>query len=306
MVARSRTPIYALLAANTLAFIAEAISIVAIPWFVFELTGSAARVGLVGFFTMLPRVIAIFLGGQVVDRVGFRTSSIVSDLLSGVSVMGIPLLYATGNLTFELLIVLVIIGAVFDGPGTTAKEAMVPELAADARIDLDRVNAFFQGSHRLSMLIGPAIAGFLVAIIGASNVLWVNAVVFALSALLTAVLVPEVTVPPHAEEAPSSFWSNAVFGFRFLRQHRLLMWLAGLICLMNLLDAPFATVQLPALVREHYGSAGRVGLLLSAFGLGAVVGTMIFSAIAPRLSRRRTFIASFFIMGSVSLLTSIA
>lgn len=169
MVARPRRPIYALLAANTLALIAEAISLVAIPWFVFELSGSASRVGLVGFFTMLPRVIAIFFGGQVVDRVGFRTSSIVSDLLSGVSVMGIPILYATGNLTFAWLIVLVIIGAVFDGPGTTAKEAMVPELAADARIDLDRVNAFFQGSHRLSMLIGPIVAGFLIVLVGAST-----------------------------------------------------------------------------------------------------------------------------------------
>lgn len=304
--ARSRTPIYALLAANTLAFIAEAISIVAIPWFVFELTGSAARVGLVGFFTVLPRVLAIFLGGQVVDRIGFRTSSIASDLLSGLSVMGIPVLYATGNLTFTWLIVLVIVGAIFDGPGTTAKEAMVPELAADARMNLDRVNAFFQGSHRLSMLIGPVIAGFLVAIIGASNVLWVNAAVFALSALLTVALVRHVTTSATPDESPQSFWSNTMFGFRFLRQQRLLFWLAGLICLMNLLDAPFATVQLPALVREHYGSAERVGLLLSAFGLGAVVGTVAFSAIAPRLSRRRTFIAGFFVMGLSSLLISTA
>lgn len=302
---RSRTPIHALLAANTLAFIAEAISVVAIPWFVFELTGSAARVGLVGFFTMLPRVIAIFFGGQIVDRVGFRVSSIASDLLSGVSVIGIPLLYATGDLTFTRLIVLVIIGAVFDGPGTTAKEAMVPELATEAHIDLDRVNAFFQGSHRLSMLVGPAIAGFLVVLVGASNVLWVNAGVFALSALLTIAFVPGVPVPLHPEEAPQSFWANTVFGFRYLRGQRLLLWLAGLICLMNLLDAPLATVQLPALVREYYGSAERVGLLLSAFGLGAVVGTVIFSAIAPRLSRRRTFIASFFVMGTMSLVSAL-
>jgi MFS family permease len=171
---RSRTPTYALLAANTLSYMAEAIAMVAIPWFVLELTGSYAQMGIVGFFTFLPRVIATFLGGQVVDRLGFRTSSIASDLLSGLSVCGIAVLYATGHLTFTWLVVLVIAGAFFDGPGATAKDAMLPELAAAGGIDLDRVNAFFQGARRLSMLIGPLIAGFLIALVGTGNVLWVN------------------------------------------------------------------------------------------------------------------------------------
>ncbi|CAN5768861.1 MFS transporter [soil metagenome] len=301
-----RAPIYALLAANTLAYIAEAIAIVAIPWFVYELTGSYAKVGLIGFFTILPRVIAVFLGGQLVDRIGFRTSSVASDLLSGISVCGIPLLYGTGNLTFTWLIVLVIIGAMFDGPGATAKEAMVPELTASAAMHLDRVNAFFQGSRRLSLLIGPVLAGFLVLWVGASNVFWINAIVFGLSALITAALVTDVAVPRDDNEPVASFWSNTMFGFRFIRQHRLLVWLAGMICLMNFLDAPLATVQLPALVREHYGSAELVGILLGAIGAGAVVGTIIYSSISPRLSRRPTFIACFFVIGLVMLAISTA
>jgi MFS family permease len=228
----SRTPIYALLAANTLSFIAEAIVIVAIPWFVFELTGSAARVGLIGFFTVLPRVMAIFLGSQFVDRFGFRPSSVVSDVLSGLSVCVIPLLHQMGELTFPRLVVLVIFGAVLDGPGATAKEAMVPELTGMGRIHLDRVNAFFQGTRRLSGFIGPVVAGFLVTWVGASNVLWVNAVVFTLSATLILALVPDVHSPQHDEER-GSFWSNTTFGFRFLRQQRVLLWLGGLLALLN-------------------------------------------------------------------------
>ncbi|MDQ4044408.1 MAG: MFS transporter [Chloroflexota bacterium] len=306
MAARLRVPIYALLAANTLSFIAESIAIVAIPWFVFELTGSAARVGLIGFFTVLPRVVATFLGGQVVDRIGFRISSIASDVLSGLSVLGIPILYASGNLTFGLLVALVFIGAMFDGPGATAREAMVPELTADARMSLDRVNAFFQGSRRLSSLIGPVVAGFLVAWVGASNVLWVNAVVFALSAAITVALIPGVTMPGHEDERPHSFWANTLFGFRFIRQHRLLVWLAGLLCLMNFLDAPMATVAMPALVREHYGSVEQLGVLLGMLGGGAVIGTVVFSAIAPRLLRRRTFIAGFFGIALSGVVTALA
>lgn len=301
-----RVPIYALLAANTLSYIAETIAMVAIPWFVLNLTGSYAQMGIVGFFTVLPRVIAVFLGGQLVDRIGFRTSSVASDLLSGISVCGIPILYATGNLTFTWLIVLVIVGAVFDGPGATAKEAMVPELTAQAGMHLDRINAFFQGSRRLSQFIGPVVAGFLVLWVGTANVLWVNAVVFGLSALITIALVTDVAISRDDNESPASFWANTLFGFRFIRQHRLLLWLAGILCLMNFLEAPFATVQLPALVQENYGSAELVGILLGATGAGAVLGTVIFSAIAPRLSRRPTFIACFFVIGLVGLVVASA
>lgn len=305
--ARSRTPIYALLAANTLSFIAEGIAVVAIPWFVLELTGSYAQMGIVGFFTVLPRVIATFLGGQVVDRLGFRTSSVASDLLSGLSVCGIPILYITDNLSFIWLIVLVIIGAVFDGPGATAKEAMVPDLASSAGIALDRINAFFQGSRRLSTFIGPVVAGFLVAWVGANNVLWVNAVVFGLSALIVSTLIPPVAVPAQEAGSPASFWANTLFGFRFIRQHRLLTWLTGIICLTNFLEAPLATVQMPALVREHYGSAEQlVGILLGVHGGGAVISTIIFSAIAPRLSRRKTFIACFFMTAPAGLVLATA
>jgi MFS family permease len=285
---------------------AEAVAMVAIPWFVLELTGSYARMGLVGFFTVLPRVIATFLGGHVIDRLGFRTSSVASDLLSGLSVCGIPILYATDNLTFSRLIVLVIAGAFFDGPGATAKDAMVPELASAGGIGLDRVNAFFQGARRLSLFIGPVTAGVLVAWVGTSNVLWVNAVVFALSALLTVALIPAVAMPEPDDETPASFWANTLFGFRFIRQHRLMVWLIGTVSLMNVLDAPMATVQLPALVREQYGSAEQLGILLGADGAGAVIGAIVFSAIAPRLSRRKTFIAGFFVVGLAFLVLATA
>ena len=251
-------------------------------------------------------MIATFLGGQLVDRLGFRTSSVVSDVLSGLSVCGIPILYATSHLSFAGLVILVIIGAAFDGPGATAKEAMVPELAALARIELDRVNAFFQGSRRLSLFIGPVLAGFLIAVVGPSNVLWVNAVVFGLSTLVTLMFIPTVANPQPDDGPSPSFWSNTLYGFRFIRQHRLMLWLAGTICLMNFLDAPLVTVQLPALVRENYGSADRLGILIGADGLGAVIGAIAFSVIAPRLSRRRTFIACFVVVGLTFVLLAMA
>jgi MFS family permease len=301
-----RFPVYALLASSTLSTLAEAVSMVAIPWFVLELTGSYEKMGLIGFITVLPRVIATFLGGQVVDRIGFRTSAELSDVLSGLSICGIPLLYASGNLSFPVLIALVFAGAFFDGPGTTAREAMVPELAEQAEIPLDRVNSYYQSARRLSIFIGPALAGALIGIVGPSNVLWANALFFALSLSVLLLCVPDLGQSVREQSAQGSFVANTLFGWRFLRRNPLMLWLAGLICVMNFLDAPLATVQLPALVHSQGGSAAQLGLLLSVDGAGAVVGAVTFAAAGARFARRSIFVPGFFVIGVGMLLVAFA
>jgi hypothetical protein len=70
---------------------------------------------------------------------------------------------------------------------------------------------------------------------------------------------------------------------------------------MNFLEAPLATVQMPALVSENYGSAERLGILIGARGIGAVISTIAFSAIAPLLSRRKTFITCFMLIAPTEL-----
>ena len=61
------------------------LALLAIPWFVLATTGSAIQTGITAFFTLLPTVLATFFGGTFVDRFGFKASSIVSDIASGVT-----------------------------------------------------------------------------------------------------------------------------------------------------------------------------------------------------------------------------
>lgn len=74
-----------------------------IPWFVLQTTGSATRTGVAAFFNVLPIVVANLLGGALIDRLGFRTVSIVSDGASGVTLALIPLLHAAGQFDFWVL-----------------------------------------------------------------------------------------------------------------------------------------------------------------------------------------------------------
>src|SRR5262245_35966686 len=83
---QKRLPIVALLTANAISMVGNNLGIVAIPWFVLETTGSAARTGVIAFATVLPTVIAAILGGALVDRFGNKRISVISDLVSAVTV----------------------------------------------------------------------------------------------------------------------------------------------------------------------------------------------------------------------------
>ena len=295
-----RLPVMALLLANTISLAGNALTALAIPWFVLETTGSAARVGLVGFCAALPAVLAAFFGGTVVDRLGFKRSSVAADLLSGLTVALVPLLHQTVGLPFGGLLGLVFLGALLDAPGFTARQALFPDLASLAGLRLERANAAYQTVQRLAQLIGPALAGVLIALLGASNVLWVDAATFAVSAGLIAAGVPGCRAAPMTRPEEASrprpgrrYLTETLTGLRFLWRDRLLRTLAVAVAVTNALDAPLFAVALPVYALEVFGSATALGLMEAGFGAGAVTGALAFATIGHRLPRRPAFIGGF-------------
>src|SRR5438128_1193039 len=126
---RNVAPFWASLIADSISLAGNRFTNIAIPWYVLATTGSAARMGVVGFVGLVPTVIAAGAGGALVDRVGHKRISVLADIVSGVSVAAIPLLDMMVGLRFWQLLVLVFAGAVFDSPGGTARSAMFPDLA---------------------------------------------------------------------------------------------------------------------------------------------------------------------------------
>ena len=138
-----RLPVFALLSANAVSMTGNAMSNVALPWFVYETTGSTAKLGLTFAVIGLANILAAFFGAPVVDRLGYKRSSVLADVLSGAAVALVPLLYATVGLAFWQLLALVFLGGVVDAPGTTARQSMLPGLAGGARMSKERANSAF-------------------------------------------------------------------------------------------------------------------------------------------------------------------
>jgi MFS family permease len=283
-------PLYALYTADAISLTGNAVAQIAIPWYVLTTTGSATLTALVVFVNFVPIVLAAFFGGVVVDRLGFRAASIVADLASSAAVAAIPLLAATVGVEIWQLMILVFAGALLDAPGATARAALFPDVVELAGVPMERASGLRSGIQQGAQLIGAPLGGVLVAAVGATAALWIDAASFLVSAALVLLLVPR---PRRETEAPRGrFLAELGEGLRFIRSRRLVRAIVLMVLLSNLIEAP-GSVVLAVFARDEYGSAADFGLLVGALGGAALAGALGYSLVGHRLPRRKTFLVCF-------------
>lgn len=292
-----RTPLYGWLASGVISLTGTRVSMIALPLFVLTSTGSPTKTGLVALFEMVPMVVLKVLGGPLIDHLGARRVSIGCDLASLVVVGTVPLLHETGMLGFPLLLGLVAIAGALRGPGDSAKEALAPAIAEHCDVPMERVTGLESTAERLSSMLGAAIAGVLVAAIGAADALVVDAASFGLSALALALTTRALPAPPATEEDPAPYLHRLREGWTFLRGDRVLFGIAVMVALTNLLDAAYITVLVPVWAVESGGGAGAIGLVFATFAGCSALGALCAAAWAARLPRYRTYLFAFLVCG---------
>ncbi|MFE0178704.1 MFS transporter [Streptomyces sp. NPDC059002] len=296
-----RRPLTAVLSANLLSTTGNCLTYMGVPWFVLQSTGSAAKVGTVAFCTLLPVVLAALVGGPVIDRIGRRRVSVTSDLACGAAVAAIPLLQFAGMLQFWMLCGLMAMTGLFRSPGETARGVLLPTLAERAGMPLARAAGLYDGAARCAALTGSALGGVLIAVLGAENVLLVDAATFAVAAPLFAFGVralPEAQAQRQAEPASLSAYRHELAeGYRFVAATPLLLSP----CLMTLvtrgLDQGWSAVLLPVHAREELDGSIDLGLLNAAFGICALAGALAYGAVGSRFRRWPVFTIAFLVVG---------
>jgi MFS family permease len=280
----NRLPFLALFAANTVSLVGNGITALAIPWFVLQTTGSASRMGIVAAAGLIPFILASVVGGTAVDRVGYKRASVIADIVSGLTVAAIPLLYQTIGLPFWALLLLVFSGSLLDAPGNAARASLIPDLAALGRLPLERANGASQATTSLATLVGPALAGLLIAALGTSTVLWIDAGTFAFSALTVAVAVPSGKTV--VTEVQNRYVDDVLEGLRVLWHDRLLRGIALTAAVTNAVLSPVITVILPVMTERTYGDVQVLGTIVAAFGAGSLGGALTYGVLGIRLPRR--------------------
>lgn len=305
---RRRTPLVALLTANAVSVCGTTMTLLAIPWFVLDTTGSSAQTGLVAGLELIALVLSSVLGGPAVARLGVRGASVLSDLVAAAALLAVPLLHLTVGLAFWQLLVLVTILGLSRAPGETARSSAVPALAALARTPLERAASATDGVSRGAKMLGAPLAGVLVAVTGSAEVLMVDAATFLISALLIGLFVPSDR-DPAAESRPGgprAYLADLRTALTYLRTDRLIGAITLMLMATNLLDAAVYSVLLPRYAKDVLDSPVALGVLTGVFGGGAFLGTVLYGWFGHRLPRWPLYTLAFFAVGAPKQLILLA
>lgn len=291
-------PLVSLLSAHGLSLSGNAITMVVVPLYVLQDTGSVFATGVAGVFATVPMIVGGALGGVVVDRLGFRRAAIAADLASGVTVLAIPVLAATVGLPFWALLTLVFLSGLLDTPGNTAKAALVPDLAELCEVKLTRATGAAGAISRSATMVGASVAAIAVVWLGPLNALLLDAVTFALSALLIAGGVPRaVTGTVDETDAGTGFWREFRDGIHYLARTPVIRNVVLMVVITNCFDAAGILVLKPVYAKTITPDGELFGIMLACFAFGALSGAGLFGWFGHKLPRRATLVVCFVLCG---------
>lgn len=288
----------ALATAQTFSLSGTRLSMIAIPWLVLTLTGDPVLTGGVAFAEMAPYVLAKALGGPLIDRIGPRRVSLLGDLGSLAAIAMVPLLDASGLLSMPALIALVVVLGTLRGPADAAKQAMIPAVARAGGLSLERTTGVMGTIDRLAGMMGAALAGALVAVLGAAPALVFTAITFGLSALTIALGLSGLSRKRgEAREPAVSYGRQLREGFDFLRGDALLVSIAAMIAMTNLLDQAYGAVLVPVWAASSGQGVAVLGLVFAVFSGFSVLGSILAAAFGERLPRLPVYVGAFLMIG---------
>jgi|SRR5215469_9183345 len=254
--------------------VGEGLNKVALLWFVYELTGSALMVTMVGLLQTIPPLAFGPIIGVYLDRLPKKTVMIWVDLIRTVMAFLIPWLYELGMLKLEGLYILIFLTATVSTVFGPALVSAVPLLVR--RSELVSANALLQGTTNIGTLLGPAIGGILIAVMGAQHVLYLNSATFLISALC---LMPIRTSETLRQAPKLSTWSGSLLsdltvGFRFVFGDRSTVLLLVIISALYNLGAGAFVFLLPVYAKQllHAGPV-QLGWIWSALGVGMLIAS---------------------------------
>jgi MFS family permease len=248
---------------------------VALSWLVYRLTRSPFLLGLVGFAGQLPSLLLAPLAGVWADRADRRRIVIGTQALAMVQALALAALVLTGRITIAHVLVLSVFLGLVNGVDVTARQAFLVEMVR-GREDLAGAIALNSSVFNAARLVGPAVAGFMIGLVGEGTVFLLNGLSYV--AVIAALLAMKIESRPPAPRRRQPVWRELKEGVRYAAGFAPIRSLLLLIGLVSLVGVPF-TVLMPVFATDVlHGGARTLGLLMSSLGVGALGGALFLAA----------------------------
>ena len=266
----------ALVAGLGVSVLGNQLTTVAVPFQVYAVTRSSLVVGLVSLAQLFPLIFGSLLGGSLVDAVDRRKILIVVETVGALCSGALALNADLGPQLWPLFLFPAVTAAL-SGIDSSARNAMLPGLVGMELLPAS--NAIFQSLFQTGAIVGPAVAGLLLAGAGVHLIYWIDAASFliAMSAVLTMSPQPVPAAGPlgpgHPAQPARPGWRSTLEGLRFVRRSKPVQ--GAYLIDVNAMVFGMPRALFPALAATVFGGgATTVGLLYAAPGAGALIGAL--------------------------------
>jgi MFS family permease len=266
-------------AAEGVSMLGTAVSGVVLPLVVYQTTGSAAQTGALFALRVVPYLLFGLVAGPIADRGNRRRLIIGGNLVEGALVATIPIAHALDVLTIAQIFVVALLSATAFVFSDAAVFGAVPALVGPER--LPAANGFLSSLSAGSEIVGPVIAGVLVAAIGATNAIWIDAASFFVAAAVQATIRSSLREPGGTPPVSDRLRTTLTRALRFIRGERTVATL-----LLSGFGNSFAFgtvigLLVPYAVEELGvpSNDSRIGLLYGALGVGSLAAGLVFARV---------------------------
>jgi MFS family permease len=241
---------------------------VAVIWLVYRMTNSAFLLGLVGFGAQIPMFLLSPFAGVIADRFNRHRIIIVTQSLAMLQATILTVLMYTGSITiWQIIILMIFLGCInaFDMP---TRQSFVLEMVENKE-DLGNAIALNSSMFNGARLLGPSIAGIMIATVGEAACFLLNAISFiAVIAALLAMRLPKKKRILTSHSVMEGFKE----GFRYVYSFRPIRYILLLLAVVSIVGIPF-TVLMPIFAKDIlHGGPHTLGFLMGAHGVGALIG----------------------------------
>jgi MFS family permease len=255
----------------TFSDLGDAITRVALTWYVYEATRSAEALGLLMLCYTGPVVIGGLIAGSLLDRFDRRQVMLIDNLIRGAAVALIPLLNAAGALALWHVYAVAAVYGLLMMISLAGGPSLLPALVT--REHLSTANALEQLSFTLGGVVGPVVAGVLIAVVGAANVILIDAASYFTFAWALARIEPSGEAPAPAREDEQVYHTG--HAIRLLLTNRVLLSTTLMFMAFNV-GGGFLSVWLPVLTDQVLrGGSDMYGALLGVMALGEVISALL-------------------------------
>lgn len=247
----------------------------ALVWYVLELTGSGSAAGTILFLSTLPGVIFGPLGGIIADRINRKILLCGMDFIRGLVVLIMGYLIYLGELSFfqlGLFTVIISICGTFFNP---ALNAVIPGIVKDD--NLEQANSMENISMNFTQIIGAALGGVLIGILGFAGAFLFNGLSFIMSGISELfIIIPGIKGVKETKNSPAGFYIDLKEGFSFLTAKKELLTIFSYTIFFNFLFNGLFAVGIPFVFNEILETGSTIfGLAKSSFPAGAVLGSIL-------------------------------